>query len=153
MHPDHVLAAYDSVLVNVAFFASVLFTPVVSAFWPWWREWWGQNIVLLELCISGTLFGSFLYTDFGVDSDALMWVTSVFLTAIPVIIVWRAAMIWHAQRAGQQQAVLAEQVRAGYERYRASSGGVSPFCDGVALPAFEELAPEVRQHWEAVFSA
>lgn len=98
MHPDHALLAYDHVLINVAFITSVLFTPVVSLFWPWWRESWGQNIVALETCIAGTLFSSWLFIDWGISSDILQWVTAAFLTLVVLIIIWRTVMIWHAQR-------------------------------------------------------
>lgn len=98
MQPDHALVVYDHVLINAAFIVSLLFTPVVSLFWPWWKEWWGQNIVALELCIAGTLLSSWLYIDFGVNSDVLQWLTAGFLTLIVLVIVWRTALIWYTQR-------------------------------------------------------
>lgn len=98
MQPDHALLIYDHVLINAAFIISVLFAPVVSAFWPWWQEQWGQNIVALELCIAGTLLSSFLFVDFGINTVVLQWVTAGFLTLVPLVIVWRTALIWYAQR-------------------------------------------------------
>lgn len=98
MQPDHFLLSYDHVLINVAFITSVLFTPVVSFFWPWWQESWGQNIVALEACIGGTLLSSWLFIDWGISSDVLQWVTASFLTLVVLIIIWRTVMIWHAQR-------------------------------------------------------
>jgi hypothetical protein len=90
----------DHVLINVAFITSALFTPVTSLFWPWWQSTWGWNIVTLEACIAGTLLASWLFLDFGVDFQALQWITAVFLALIIVVITWRAVMIWREQRRG-----------------------------------------------------
>lgn len=110
MQPDHALLVYEHVLVNVAFLTSVLFAPVVSAFWPWWEESWGQNIVLLELCIAGSLFSSWLFIDFGVNVDSLQWVTAAFLTLIPLIIIWRTVLIWLTQRQAAREREAARSV-------------------------------------------
>lgn len=103
MPQDHVLVIIDHVLINAAFITSVLFVPVTSAYWPWWQSWWGRNIVILELCIAGTLLGSWLFLDFGISSVAFQWIAAFFLTAIVGIIVWRAVMIWFEQRKGARE--------------------------------------------------
>lgn len=104
MQPGHALVIYEHVLVNVAFLVSALFTPAVSFFWPWWNGQWGQNIVLLELCIAGSLLSSWLFIDFGMGGAVFQWLTVSFLTLIPVIIIWRTALIWKAQRADAKPA-------------------------------------------------
>lgn len=98
MQPDHALLVYEHVLINVAFITSVLFTPVVSVFWPWWDEPWGQNIVVLELCIAGSLLSSWLFIDFGINALVFQWFTAACLTLVPLIIAWRMMLIWKAQR-------------------------------------------------------
>lgn len=98
MQPDHILAAYEHILINVGFVISLLFAPVNSLWWPWWQEHWGWNIVTLEMCIAGDLLSSFLFIDFHVASDALQWVTAFSLTLTVIIIVWRSLMIWQTQR-------------------------------------------------------
>ena len=94
------LIAVDHVLVNLAFFVSVIFAPVTSMYWSWWESWWGRNIVALEACIAGTLFGSFLYVDFGIDSIVIRWVQAIFLALVIVVVAWRMVMIWMTQRRG-----------------------------------------------------
>ncbi len=103
MPQDHVLTVIDHVLINAAFITSLLFVPVTSVYWPWWQSWWGRNIVILELCIAGTLFSSWLFLDFGISSDALQWVAAFFLTIIVGIVIWRAVMIWFEQRMGARE--------------------------------------------------
>jgi len=44
-----------------------------------------------------------------------------------------------------------ERARQGYERYRASAGGVSKFT-GDALPAFDDQDDEIKGHWIAAFT-
>jgi hypothetical protein len=100
---SHVLMVVDHVLINAAFITSLLFVPVTSAYWPWWQSWWGRNIVILELCIAGTLLGSVLFLDFGISSVAFQWIAAFFLTAIILIVIWRAVMIWAEQRKGARE--------------------------------------------------
>lgn len=100
MPANHILLSVDHVLINIAFVASVVFTPMTSAYWPWWKSWWGRNIVMLETCIAGDLLASWLFIDFGIASFILQWVTAVFLALTVSIIVWRAIMIWVEQRKG-----------------------------------------------------
>lgn len=97
--PDRFLLAYSHWLINIGFAASVLFAPLNSLWWPWWREAWGWNIVSLEVCIAGDLISSVLFVDFHLTSDMLQWATIVFLTLTIAIIIWRSIMIWRIQRA------------------------------------------------------
>jgi hypothetical protein len=86
--------------VNATFWAAVLFPVLIGFIWPWWRDWWGQNMISLDLCIAGATFASVLRYDFGVHSIALAWVDVVFLALVFFILVWRCVMIFRTQRAG-----------------------------------------------------
>lgn len=44
-----------------------------------------------------------------------------------------------------------QRARDGYERYRASSGGVSA-VSGAPLPSFDEQHPDIKGHWVAAFT-
>lgn len=84
--------------VNLAFWGAVLFPAAVGLIWPWWRDWWGQNMVALDLCVAGTTLGLVLRYDWGVKSVSLAWVDVVSLSLSFVVIAWRAVMIFRAQR-------------------------------------------------------
>lgn len=99
MQPDPVLAHYLDWMVNIGFFVTLAFVPINSLWWPWWKEWWGRNIVLLDLFIAGTLFPDVLYLDWHITAWILQWSQAVALTATVLVIPWRTALIWNAQRA------------------------------------------------------
>lgn len=87
-------------LVNFVFVTSLLFPVVTGSYWPWWRSWWGRNIVGLEICIAATLMEAVLYIDFGIDNIALRWTQIMALSMVGVFVAWRAVMIWRTQRDG-----------------------------------------------------
>lgn len=100
MTQEQLLVDAGGVLANVTFFTSLLFPAVTAFFWRWWASWWGRNIISLELGIAVTLLPAVLYRDFGVDSLVLRWVQVTALATVPLIVAWRAVMIWRTQRAG-----------------------------------------------------
>lgn len=100
MTQEQFLADAGMWLANVTFFTSLAFPLATAVFWPWWASWWGRNIVSLELGIAVTLLPAVLFRDFGVDSLVLRWVQAAALATVPLIVVWRAVMIWQTQRAG-----------------------------------------------------
>lgn len=89
----------DAVLVG--FFASLLF-PFVGLYFPWWRHQFGWNLIAFDGAITIALFPAFLHRVFGVPLIGLgyMYTVAVALTAIPVIVAWRAIVLYQAQRAG-----------------------------------------------------
>jgi len=89
-------------LVNITFWTSLAFPVVTRPFWPWTRSQWGRNIVALELAIAFTLIGSIMNIDLGWRRYPLVfaWITTVSLACVPVIVIWRAVMIWRTQRDG-----------------------------------------------------
>jgi len=90
-----------NVLINVISCLSFMFPLVTGSFWPWWKEPWGWNIVLLEISIGGALFPSALSIDAGVRSVAwLAWLRVAFLLMVGFIVVWRGALIYLTQRRG-----------------------------------------------------
>lgn len=111
--------------VNLAFWSAVLFPAVIGLIWPWWRDWWGQNMIALDLCIAGTTLGLVLRYDWSVRSVSLAWVDVVSLSLSFAVIAWRAAMIFRAQRSRNG-------APAG-GRGEAPAGG--PAADGGTAPA------------------
>lgn len=52
---------------------------------------------------------------------------------------------------GQSPELREARARAGYERYVRSAGGVSA-VSGATLPAWDEQADEIREHWRNAFT-
>lgn len=92
------LLAISHAEVMTGFWVSLAFPLVTRLFWPWNESWWGWNIVLLDLSISGTLFPSWLYLTFGVGNTGLQMVQVIFLGLVIANIVWRGVIIWRTQR-------------------------------------------------------
>lgn len=87
------------------FMTSLLFTPVTSLFWPWWKSTWGWNIVSLEFCIALALLAPWLRFAFGIrtSSNALAaWLEVAAVLLCGMIVAWRAVMIYLTQRAMAQ---------------------------------------------------
>jgi hypothetical protein len=86
--------------LNLSFIVPFLFPFVVRTYWDWTKSSWGWNIISLELAISLAVLRSFIIVDFHVTrgSEWFDWLTVASLWAIPVIVVWRAYIIWHRQR-------------------------------------------------------
>lgn len=91
--------------INVAFWPAIAFTPVISFFWPWWKSFWGINIVTLELAIALALIVSIVHTDFGVavvSNLALAWTEVIALWLVGIIIIWRGALVIITQVRGNR---------------------------------------------------
>jgi hypothetical protein len=86
--------------VSVTFWVSFAFPFIAALIWPWWKSWWGRNIVALEICIAVTLLPSiaFQYFNLKADVNTLQWIQVVALATVPVVVLWRVAMIWYDQR-------------------------------------------------------
>jgi hypothetical protein len=89
------------VAVLVAFFVSALFPVAVAVFWPWWDHALGWNIVSLDSAVAVALFPAFLRR-IGVNLTPLeiLVVSALSITVVPIIIAWRAVVIYNAQKAG-----------------------------------------------------
>jgi hypothetical protein len=86
--------------MNVAFWASIVFITFIGWLWPWWRSFWGINIVTLEIAIALALLGSILETDFGLGKSQLMlleWISITALWMVGGIILWRGFLVISAQ--------------------------------------------------------
>lgn len=86
--------------VNFAFWAAIAFPVLIGMIWPWWRDWWGQNMIALDLAIAVAVVGAVLRYDLGIRFTGLAWVDVVSLALVFFIIVWRGVMIFRTQRAG-----------------------------------------------------
>jgi hypothetical protein len=97
------LADFINYGANVAFWASVSFFFLTSLVWPWWRSFWGVNIIALEGALGLALLPFIMSYDFGVhivSSLVFAWVEGVSLWLIGVIIVWRGFLVVSQQLRG-----------------------------------------------------
>ena len=89
--------------VNIAFWPAFVFIPFVSLVWPWWRSFWGINIVTLEFAIMLALISAILSTDFGlhiVNNAVLAWTEVVALWLVGILVMWRGYLVFIAQMRG-----------------------------------------------------
>jgi hypothetical protein len=97
------LADFIDYGANVAFWASVGFFLSTSVIWPWWRSFWGVNIIALEGALGLALLPFIMSYDFGVrivSSLVFAWVEGVSLWLIGIIIVWRGFLVVSQQLRG-----------------------------------------------------
>lgn len=90
------LADFASALL---FWACAIFPFVMAVIWPWWKSWWGRNIVSLEMAIASALLPSVLYREFGINTNTIFfgWVIVASLFAAAAVVVWRGVLIFQAQ--------------------------------------------------------
>jgi hypothetical protein len=89
--------------MNLAFWSAVLFVLLSGWVWPWWKSFWGMNILLLEVAIALALLGSVITTDFGVhliSNLMLAWTTTTSLWLVGIIIIWRGFLVISSQLRG-----------------------------------------------------
>jgi hypothetical protein len=87
--------------VNLAFWVCLAFPLVVALYWPWWKDWWGWSIVVLELLIPVALLGGILRIDFGLRSlnpFLFGWIELTAIGLIPLVVIHRTWLIWYRQR-------------------------------------------------------
>lgn len=98
------------------FWTSATFPFIVSFIWPWWKSWWGRNIVSLEVVITAALLPSVLYREFGVNPDTYIfgWLTVAALFAGGVIVAWRIVLIFRSQLEEYRR----DEFRSRLEEYR-----------------------------------
>lgn len=100
MTQAHLLHDLDEYVLWFAFTASLVFTPLMSLIWPWWRHAWGVNIVTLEIAIAVALLIPWLRLVFRLDGLAFQWIQLAAVTYVGLVIMWRMALIWRGQRDG-----------------------------------------------------
>jgi hypothetical protein len=102
MTPPQYLLDIAEWSVNCAFWSSITFTVLITPVWPWWKSFWGVNIISLEIAISLALLGSVLETDFGLSINPvlLLWITASAVWLVAGIITWRGFLVLSAQLQG-----------------------------------------------------
>lgn len=95
---DQPLTDFVEWSVNFAFWGAVAFPVVIRRVWPWWRDWFGQTMVAVDLCFAAACLGLVLRYDFGIRFAVLAWIDAIGLSLSFLVLVWRTVMIFRAQR-------------------------------------------------------
>lgn len=101
MTQAQLLRDLDEYIIWFSFLLSVLFTPVATLMWRWWKHPWGVNIVTLELAIAFALLPAWLSVAFGLRHAAVYvfaWVQLASVALVGVVIISRLLLIWKTQR-------------------------------------------------------
>jgi len=102
--PSPLIAA---ILVRAGFWLALLFTPVVSSYWPWWKHDLGWTIAAESWAFAVLLLPGQLTTWFGVHLEREAWWVWLQLLAFAVaisIFPWRAWATYRVQRKGVRRA-------------------------------------------------
>lgn len=86
--------------INVAFIVSLVFPIAIRPIWAWTKHSWGWNIVVLDWAISLALLPVWVHRAFNLNPDTYLfgWIQAASIWIVPVIILWRAVIIWLTQR-------------------------------------------------------
>jgi hypothetical protein len=93
-------------VVVFTFVVSVLFTPVVSTFWPWWQHGIGRTVAAEAVALALAFLPSTLHVLFGLKVSSLLffqWLVVICIAAVPGILVWRGIAIFLTQRRGARR--------------------------------------------------
>lgn len=135
--------------INVAFWPALLFLLLIGLVWPWWKSFWGINIVSLELAIVLALLSSIIEVDFhySVEQNVLMgWVSVAALFLVGGIIIWRGFLVISAQLRGTYGSEYKSVVKKLWCRRAAKSNeaSVPPAHD----PEKQNCPRELTARWE-----
>lgn len=87
------------VIVDCSFWASALFVPAVSLFWPWWRHPYGRAAMSVDVLLALAFLPAELQRLFAFAMPgAFGWFEIAVLGLIPVRTAWLAWQVWKLQR-------------------------------------------------------
>jgi hypothetical protein len=94
------------ITIEAIFYTSLGFTAAVSVFWPWWRSQLGWSIIAKSLALTVAVLPAMIAYWFGAAVYArnpwLGWLSIAAMATIPLILTWRAVVLWHVQRTARQ---------------------------------------------------
>jgi hypothetical protein len=104
MTPDMTLTQYVSTIETTAtFLASLAFVIIYSITARWWRSALGRNLVAFDSALALTLLPSMVHHFFGVNTvnnAGFAWFTLIAFGFVPIVIVWRTAILIRLQLKG-----------------------------------------------------
>ena len=95
------LTDWNGVIINIICWTSFVIPIALATYWPWHESDWGKILISLDICVGLAVLGATIQHDWGYPSYLFYefaWLSTLSLTAIPVIGIWRAVMIWRKQR-------------------------------------------------------
>lgn len=94
------LMDWNGIVLNVICWTSFIIPAVLATFWPWHESDWGKILISLDVCVGLAVLPSTIKHDWGFPPYLFYefaWLSTLSLTAIPIIGIWRAVMIWRKQ--------------------------------------------------------
>lgn len=103
--PPHYVILIGDWVINFTFWTMIAFFAIATAVWPWWKSFWGWNIVTLELAIGLALLPGILAIDFGINrfmSLGAAWIQIFAVFLAGCIVLWRGALVLNDQLRGAE---------------------------------------------------
>lgn len=103
--PSHLLTLATEMSVTFSFWTMIGVGLVTTMVWPWWRSFWGVNLISLDGSISLALFPAMLSIDFGInrfDNAWGAWIEIVSITLAGLIVLWRGLLVMITQMRGSE---------------------------------------------------
>ena len=87
-------------VVQITFWTSFLFVPLVSFFWRWWRNWFGRAIVAIDILLTVAFAPTVLriYIPAIQDEAWFTWLAIGAFGLIPVRTIVLTYVMWRVQR-------------------------------------------------------
>lgn len=91
--------------INVAFVITMLFPIGVRPFWNWADSDWGWNIITFDAIVALALLPTWLHHTIGINGGTFifLWIEAGSIWAVPVVVLWRAWIIYQVQRHREQK--------------------------------------------------
>lgn len=93
------------IVLNATFWGCWVFVAVTSFYWPWWKTELGWSITVKSVAIALALVPAELRFWFPAyrETPPLEWLSISAVGAVPLILAWRATVIWRYQRNGRKE--------------------------------------------------
>jgi hypothetical protein len=85
--------------IELIFYTSLAFCIAVSSFWAWWKSQLGWTIIAKSLCLAIATLPAMVF--FWLGHRAPTWLEDVSIAglwSVPVVLAWRAIVLWRVQR-------------------------------------------------------
>lgn len=86
-------------VIQVTFWTSFIFVPIVSFFWPWWKNWFGRAIIAIDILLTLSFGPSVfrLYFPGVQDEPWFTWLAIAAFGLIPIRTTILTYVMWRVQ--------------------------------------------------------
>ena len=88
------------VIIEIMFWSSLAFIPVVSTYWPWWKHVYGKAAISIDGLLTLALLPAIIrqMLDIPITQVEYNWFTIVVFALIPARTVWLAMALFAVQK-------------------------------------------------------